>query len=140
MSIHHTRLKKAKGLIGALTDATEITKLLLENKFTEDEVGEILAGPANPGDNNAKAPVAPAKKSTDKKTVKSDDASQGYDEYRCEIKIERNPEGKEIKRYAEKMKAMRKNVKISEQEADALNNGALYSPRGEHVIMYFKPE
>lgn len=63
-------------------------------------------------------------------------ASTGhYEEWRCEIKV-----GEDKKRTAEKVKLMRPKVKISDEEAETLNNGALNSPRQDYVLMYFKPE
>jgi hypothetical protein len=63
-----------------------------------------------------------------------------YEEWRCEIKIDRSEDGKETKRYAEKVKRIRPVVKISDEEAETLNSGALNSPRQDYVLMYFKPE
>lgn len=60
----------------------------------------------------------------------SDLKKVGYEEWRCEIK------GKEV----EKVKRLRANVKITDEEAETLNHGAKDSPRQDYVIMYFKPE
>jgi hypothetical protein len=65
--------------------------------------------------------------------------STGYEEWRGEIIIERD--GKtEVNRRFEKLKKMRSNVKITDDEAAVLNEAALSSPRTDHVIYYLKPE
>jgi hypothetical protein len=62
----------------------------------------------------------------------------GYEEWRCEIKLE--GEGDKKKKVVEKVKRLRENVKITDTEAETLNRGAKDSPRQDYVIMYFKPE
>lgn len=62
----------------------------------------------------------------------------GYEEWRCEIKL--SGEGNKVKKEVEKVKILRKNVKITDEEAETLNSGAKDSPRQDYVIMYFKPE
>lgn len=62
----------------------------------------------------------------------------GYEEWRCEIKI--SGEKDNIKKDVEKVKRLRTNVKITDEEAETLNHGAKDSPRQDYVIMYFKPE
>lgn len=134
--IHHTKVKKAQGIIGTEMNPEAITKLLLENKFTEDEIGKllpILQAPSPESDNDG-IPGA------DKKPSKPERKGNGYEEWRCEIKVVRNEAGNETGRVPEKIKRLRPCVKITEQEADTLNNAALYSPRADLVIMYFKPE
>lgn len=59
----------------------------------------------------------------------------GYEEWRCEIKYKGEGE-KEV----EKVKRLRENVKITDEEAEVLNRGAKDSPRQDYIIMYFKPE
>lgn len=62
----------------------------------------------------------------------------GYEEWRCEIK--QSGEGDKKKKEIEKVKRLRENVKITDEEAETLNRGAKDSPRQDFVIMYFKPE
>jgi hypothetical protein len=134
--MHHTKKKKAIGLIGGEKNTEVITKLLLENKFTQDEVGEVLTLLASPGGANDDEKPAPAKTTM---SAATSNEQVGYEEWRCEVKIERD--GKtEVSRKADKLKKLRSNVKITEQEAETWNDGQLYSPRQDYVIMYFKPE
>jgi hypothetical protein len=55
--MHHTRKKKAITLIGEEKDPIIITKLLLDNQFTDEEVSEIIGslseGSASPADETA---------------------------------------------------------------------------------------
>jgi hypothetical protein len=107
-----------------------------EKNYSADEITEIrtaLIGSA------AEQPVKPASKLA-AKPVEIKKPVVGYEEWRCEIKVDRDGDGKIINRKAEKVKLLRPNVKITEQEADTLNNGALHSPRQDYVLMYFKPE
>jgi len=62
-----------------------------------------------------------------------------YEEWRCEIKLIVE-DGKTADRIPEKVKLVRKCVKISDEEAETLNYGALHTPRQDYVLMYFKPE
>ncbi len=61
----------------------------------------------------------------------------GYQEWRCEIKVSQDENGK-IHKEVEKVKILRPNVKITEEEAEVLNRSAKDSPRQDYVIMYFK--
>jgi hypothetical protein len=74
--------------------------------------------------------TVPAKKGQKKAT--------GYEEWRCEIKL--SGSGNEVQKQVEKVKRLRENVKITDEEAETLNRGAKDSPRQDFVIMYFKPE
>jgi len=70
---------------------------------------------------------APSKQTTQKKAAKTD--PKHYEEWMVEIK-----EGK-----ASKLKKLRDNVKISDEEADTLNHGALGQGNASRHVMYFKP-
>lgn len=79
--------------------------------------------------------MAKAKKSTAKAaTVETGDH---YQEWKVEVKAKKD--GEETVREAEKLKMVRPCVKISEAEAEVLNNGALYGPT-TIALMYFKAE
>jgi hypothetical protein len=108
-----------------------------EKKYTADEITEIRQAI---GDGSVKAFADKAPKKTKLPDVVKDDPIH-YEEWKCEIKITRSEDGKKIvKREPEKLKKLRSCVKISDGEAETLNNAALFSPRHDHVIMYFKPE
>ena len=77
---------------------------------------------------------------TEKVTSPATSNNRDFEEWKCEIKINRDKEGKETTREAEKLKKIRPCVKITEQEAETLNDAALNSPRHDHVVMYFLPE
>ena len=61
-----------------------------------------------------------------------------YEEWRCEVKVE-SREGKVVGRKIEKLRKLRAIVKITEGQAETLNSSALYSPRRDYVIAYFRP-
>lgn len=107
----------------------ELTNLLTQDEkgYTTDEINEIVEAIFNsPGTGEA----APGKKAT---------TGSHHEEWRCEIKLT-TQDGKVTGRAAEKVKMLRPCVKISDEEADTLNHGALHSPRQDYVLMYFKPE
>ncbi|HUR65454.1 MAG TPA: hypothetical protein VMZ03_03820 [Chitinophagaceae bacterium] len=94
-----------------------------DKKYTVAEINEIVT--AITGDAGSAAEI---KKST------------GYEEWKCEVKVNRDSANKETSREPVKLKKLRPCVKITEQEVETLNNAALNSPRHDHVIMYFLPE
>lgn len=98
-----------------------------EKEYTTDEATEIAAAITGgvTDSTNVSKPVGQKKKAVE---------AVGYQEWRCEIKVE------DGKRRAEKVKLLRPCVKITDDEAETLNNGALNSPRQDYVLMYFKPE
>lgn len=57
--MHHTRKKKALALIGETTDPIAITKLLLDNQFTDEEVSEVIADLGGEGDTAGSEAPAP---------------------------------------------------------------------------------
>lgn len=126
-------VKKYMPIFNQGTTVEELMNLLAqdEKEYTADEINEIKA--AVIGD---VAENAPPEKKVKKVAVKA----AGFEEWRCEIKIERGSDGKETKRVAEKVKRLRECVKITDEEVETLNNGALNSPRQDYVLMYFKPE
>jgi hypothetical protein len=125
MAMHHTRRKKALSLIGESKDFAAMSKLLLENEFTADEVSEVLnaieEGPATDIVEDQ-----PTGKSIPAKAEKK----AGYEEWR----MERTGTGELVK-----LKRVREGVKITEAEAETLNAGAT-SPGAVNPIMYLKPE
>jgi hypothetical protein len=78
-------------------------------------------------------------KSNKKSTGKAGETPTGkhYQEWRVEIKAEMDGD-KVVKKY-EKLKISRPCVKITDQEAETLNNGVLEGPN-TFSLMYFKAE
>jgi len=113
----------------------ELTDLISkdEKQYTSDEITEITAAINDPA---AYSPAKPKQKEETKEEVEN----EYFEEWRCEIKIETNGDGKVTDRKAEKVKRLRPRVVITEEEAETLNTGALHSPRQDYVVMYFKPE
>lgn len=121
-------VKKFTPLFAQGLSPEELTNLIGQDEkgYSADEVVEIAA---------AITGGAPQRAVSNAKSIqKKSEAAIGYEEWRCEIKVE------EGKRRAEKVKKIRPCVKISDEEAETLNNGALNSPRQDYVLMYFKPE
>lgn len=111
MAVHHSKKKKALELVAKGEDAVAYMK---QENFSDEEMNEVLASAKNnsaPGTNETKAKAAPA-----------------YEEWRMERKGDK----------MEKLKLVRKNVKITEAEAETLNAGAS-SPGAINPIMYFLP-
>lgn len=125
MAIHHTKKKKALELIAKGEDAVSYMK---QEGFSDEEITEVL-NTASQGANLS--------------GNGSNSKSKGYEEWRVEIKLD--PDGSDAsgkpkyKRRYEKLKRLRECVKISEQEAKTLNDGALNSPRTDYAVMYFLP-
>jgi hypothetical protein len=109
-----------------------------EKQYTAEEINEIRASIVDGQTERAteKQPV----KQPGKTPVKVKEVTGvGYEEWRCEIKLT-VIDGKVTKREAEKVKKLRPCVKITDEEAETLNYGALHTPRQDFVLMYFKPE
>jgi hypothetical protein len=70
--------------------------------------------------------------------VQQSTPSEHYEEWRCEVKVE-TKEGTIVGRKIEKLRKLRAVVKITEEQAETLNHSALYSPRRDYVIAYFRP-
>lgn len=136
--MHHTRKKKALALIGETTDPIEITKLLLDNQFTDEEVSEVIAelggegetsGSETAGPETEQPPVTAPAPPTKAKTVPSGKQSnyKVYDLWSVDIsRRERanpaNPREKivEIESFTA-IKQLRKNVKLEQSVVNDLN-------------------
>ena len=63
-----------------------------------------------------------------------------YEEWKCEVRVTKDPnDDKKVVRNYEKLKCVRKTVKITEAEANTLNHGHLYGAESGIILMYFKP-
>lgn len=114
----------------------ELTDLISkdEKQYTSDEISEIAAALNDPDVSIS----ADLKQTSETESPKKE--NEFYEEWRCEIKIKADSDGKVTAREAEKVKRLRPRVVITEEEAETLNAGALHSPRQDYVVMYFKPE
>lgn len=101
-----------------------------EKKYSSDDVAEIVnALNATPTVTDSKTITAP---------VKSD--IPRFEEWRVEKKPIKSKNGKRIVRVEfEKLKKLRDDVVISEDEAANLNYGAAHSPINNPIIMYLLP-
>ncbi|MDF2189295.1 hypothetical protein [Paraflavitalea sp. CAU 1676] len=107
-----------------------------EKSYTPDEIAEILdtlfnpesdkSGEGSKVQNPSKEKPAPKKKEVAKE---ESEATTGYEEWRME----------RVNGKLEKLKLVRKNVKISEKEAEALNSAAS-GPEATNPVMYLKSE
>lgn len=135
--MHHTRKKKALALIGEEKDPIVITKLLLDNQFTDDEASEVIEslsdGEAPAADEATVAPTAapvatrPANGTPPPAVVpvKKSKYNQ-YDLWQVEIgrKETRDPISRQTMVVIDSftaIKTIRKNVKLEEQVVNAMN-------------------
>lgn len=134
-------VKKYAPMLTQGVNPEELTDLIGkdEKNYTADEITEISAAITSAGAEKPQTPATKAKPTTPVAKAKVVKEVPGYEEWRCEIKLT-VVEGKVTHREAEKVKKLRPCVKITEEEAETLNNGALHSPRQDFVLMYFKPE
>lgn len=93
-----------------------------EKQYTADEINEIRAAIVE-----GQTEKAPAEKQTKAKTEEKKPIM--YEQWRMEL----------VNGKLEKLKMLRSNVKITEEEADTLNAGA-ESPGAVNPIMYLKQE
>lgn len=105
--------------------AEELGNLLAEDEkqYTADEINEIRAAII---DGQTEKPQAPSKES-----IAKDEGEKPvmYEQWRMEA----------VNGKLEKLKMLRSNVKITDEEAEILNAGAT-SPGAVNPIMYLKPE
>jgi hypothetical protein len=129
-------VKKYRPMLNQGVTVEELGNLLAqdEKNYTLEEQNELRQ--AIIGDESEKPaaqtpPAPPAPKAKKSEVV-------GFEEWRCEVKV--SGEGNNVRKEVEKVKRLRANVKITDEEAETLNRGAKDSPRTDYVIMYFKPE
>lgn len=132
--MHHTRKKKALGLIGEEKDPIAITKLLLDSQFTDEEVSEVIAGlsgdegevdketDTSADDGPAPTPPPAAPPTIGKKTQYKEYDQWQVDISRREVPNPYNPREKivEIESFMA-IKQLRKNVKLEETVVRDLN-------------------
>lgn len=66
-------------------------------------------------------------------------SSNAFDEWMGQVKISQDESGG-VSRSFERLKVVRKGVKITEEEAEVLNRGVLHGPDNKIVKMYFPSE
>ena len=129
--MHHTRKKKALALIGDQTDPIAITKLLLDNEFTDEEATEVIGSLTDAAGEDDKEPLgqspAPVISATAPATTtgKKSKYSQ-YDLWQIEVgrSEKRDPVSRQSYVVIESftaIKPIRKGVKLESQVVNDMN-------------------
>lgn len=103
-----------------------------EKDYPENEVQEILEALFPVGDKGSTAPPPPPAPNEEGDTTT--EAPIRYEKWNCQIKIDENG-----KRSFEKLKLVKKGIKISETQAEILNDGVLHGGNN-YAPAYFLPE
>jgi hypothetical protein len=132
--MHHTRKKKALSLIGEENDPIKITKLLLDNQFTDEEATEIIAGLTSDSETPEAVEIketvqAPAPSPTPAPiAAPAGKKSQylSYDLWQVEISRKERTDPATRQKVVEidsftAIKKLRENVKLEDQTVSALN-------------------
>jgi hypothetical protein len=134
--MHHTRKKKAIALIGEEKDPIAITKLLLDNQFTDEEVTEVIASLSTEGEApiveeeapalSAGTGIAPAKAETPSQAIVKKSQYLRYDLWQVEISRKERTDPASRQKVVDidsftAIKKLRENVKLEDSVVGDLN-------------------
>lgn len=128
------RKAKALRLIGDVKEHSEIIDILTDNEFSEEEIREVL-GDVEDVNNGTPTPPPPVDDNKEPEPEKADSLSKRrYERWKVGISIDKDTKQPIV----EKLKKLADNVRITEDQAEALND--VQYGGNTYAEMYFLPE